>query len=428
MNPTFPPSATGATANGPWWRDALAPAGRFVTLALAAILPLFTATGAFAQTVKPWVPPQSDSLVVWAAEAKARFMANKGDSAAGPNYRAYEIVGEMGRRLIGSLGRNGMVQAHAVEVMLDSLGLDTDVRVDARHPTFALLMVRDPYHLSAHAVGFLLWWRDRDLREQAIDFSGGFDPQFRTWWTGHEDAPWEWGITDRSRDQEHVGFMLLQLVPSGTYWRVRQYNPEGISVTGSSTVAWTDLNGDEKPELLVFARARPDSTVIPCRDCPRVYDQLTFVERPIGFMLMDNRPVPSPMSVFTRFARLLIDGNRADASRLLTDPRRIDEAVALGWLGLKKPGAWRILYCEGNTAWPQWLMVRIHGTHRTHDYKVDFDTAGGRWAIANWELRDDATTPGYLPPDSAAVKKPAGTTAPKPAPKPAPKKTTGGKS
>jgi hypothetical protein len=98
--------------------------------------------------------------------------------------------------------------------------------------------------------------------------------------------------------------------------------------------------------------------------------------------------------------------------------------VALGWLGLKSPGAWRILYAEGNTAWPQWLMVRVRGVHRTHDYRVDFDTAGGHWVIANWELRDDATTPGYLPPDTTGAKKPA----PKPAPKTATKKTTGGKS
>lgn len=423
MNPTSPPSASRAIAVALPWRGAVAPAGRLVILVLALLLPLLAAPRANAQTVKPWVPPQSDSLLVWSAEAKTRFRANVGDSTAGSNYRAYEIVGDMGRRLMSSLGKNGMAQAHAVEVMLDSLGLDTDVRVDPKHPTFALLMVRDPYHLSAHAVGFLLWWRGRDLREQALDFSGGIDPQFRTWWTGQEDGPWEWGITDRTRDQEHVGFMLLQLVPSGTYWRIRQYNPEGISVSGTTSVAWTDVNGDEKPELLVFALSRADSIVIPCHDCPRVYEQLTFVERPMGFMLMDTRVVPSPMSVLSRFVRLLAAGNRADAARLLTDPRRIDEAAALGWIGLKTPGAWRILYGEGNTPWPQWLMVRVTGPRHTHDYKVDFDTASGRWGIANWELRDDATTPGYLPPDSTGAKKTSG----KPAAKPASKKTTGGK-
>jgi hypothetical protein len=123
----------------------------------------------------------------------------------------------------------------------------------------------------------------------------------------------------------------------------------------------------------------------------------------------------------------MADGNRADASRLLKDPRRIDEAAALGWIGLKTPGAWRVLYTEPNTAWPQWLMVRVKGTHHTHDYKMDFDTAYGRWVVGSWELRDDATTPGYLPPDSARAGKPAGKPVTKPAPKPVTKPPGGGK-
>ncbi|MFI5371855.1 MAG: hypothetical protein ACHQ52_09875, partial [Candidatus Eisenbacteria bacterium] len=368
-------------------------AGRRLRTAIVILLAMIPGH-AGAQTIKPWVPPQADSLLVWAAQAKARFMANRGDSTAGPNYRAYEIVGDMGRRLVGSLGRNGMSQAHAVETLLDSLGLDTDVRVDPKHPTFGILMVRNPYQLTAHAVGFLLWWKERDLREQAMEFVGGQDPQFRTWWTGHEEGPWEWGITDRTRDQDRVEFLLLQLVPSGNYWRILQYDPDGIPVEGTTSVVWTDVNGDEKPELLVFARTQADSIVIPCHECPRVYEQLTFVERPQGFMLMDTRVVPAPMTTFSRFVRLMADGNRADASRLLRDPRRIDEAAALGWIGLKTPGAWRVLYAEPNTAWPQWLMVRVKGAHHTHDYKMDFDTAYGRWVIGSWELRDDATTPG----------------------------------
>jgi hypothetical protein len=228
----------------------------------------------------------------------------------------------------------------------------------------------------------------------------------RAWWTGREDAPWEWGITDRSRDQDRVGFMLLQMVPSGNYWRLVQFDPEGIPVHGTTTVTWADINGDERPELMVFARASVDSTVIPCKECPKVYDQLTFVERPGGFVLMDTRVVPSPVSTLTRFVQLMGQGDHAGASRLLKDPRRIDEAIALGWSGLKRPGAWRILYAEPRTAWPQWLMVRVAGTRRTHDYKMSFDTAYGRWVLGDWDLRDDATTPGFLPPDSTrALKK-----------------------
>jgi hypothetical protein len=166
-------------------------------------------------------------------------------------------------------------------------------------------------------------------------------------------------------------------------------------------VSWTDVNGDERPELIVYARARVDSTVIPCPQCPRVFEELTFVERPRGFELMDTRVVPSPVTTLTRFVQLMGDNDRTGASRLLKDPRRIDEAVALGWSGLKKKGAWRILYGEENTAWPQWLMVRVATAQRTHDYRVEFDTAYGRWVLGNWELMDDATTPGFMPPDTS---------------------------
>jgi hypothetical protein len=241
---------------------------------------------------------------------------------------------------------------------------------------------------------------------QGVEFDGGIDPQMRTWWTGREDGPWEWGITDRTRDQDHIGFLLMSLVPSGTYWRFVQYDPEGIPVHGATTVTWADINGDERPELIVFARASEDSTVIPCKDCPKAYNQLIFVERPAGFVLMDTRVVPSPVSTLTRFVQLMGEGDRAGASRLLKDPRRIDEAVALGWSGLRHAGAWKILYTEANTGWPQWLMVRVKGLQRTHDYRFSFDTVRGRWVIGDWEQHDDATTPGFLPPDSTRALRP----------------------
>jgi hypothetical protein len=395
-----PPMAARSSAH-PCARHPAFATGMFA-LALSVVAP----AASLAQTVKPWVPPHSDSLLVWAAEAKARFMANQGDSTGGPNYRAYEIVGDMGRHLVGSLGRQGMTQANAVEMMLDSLGLDTDVRVDAKHPTFAILMVRDPYHLKARAVGFMLWWKVSDLRMQGVEFGGGIDPQARVWWTGREDQPWEWGIADRTRDADHLGFLLLGMVPSGTYWRILQYDAHGIPTHGASTATWTDVNGDERPELIVFARANLDSTVIPCKECPKVYDQLTFVERPGGFVLMDTRVVPSPVSTLSRFVQLLGEGDRSGASRLLKDPRRIDEAIALGWSGLKRPGSWKILYAEPYTAWPQWLMVRVRGQQRTHDYRIGFDAAYGRWVLGDWEQRDDATTPGFLPPDSTHAARP----------------------
>src|SRR5881397_1635731 len=44
-----------------------------------------------------------DSLAAWATEARSHFHSNAGDSVGGTNYRAYELVGQMSRRLLRSL-------------------------------------------------------------------------------------------------------------------------------------------------------------------------------------------------------------------------------------------------------------------------------------------------------------------------------------
>lgn len=377
-----------------------------LALALAIVSPALS----HAQTVRPWLPPDADSLTIWTADAKAAFQLNKGDSTGGTNYRAYELVGRMGRRLMRSLGRTNLLQAPAVESLLDSLGFDTDVRVEPRHPFFALLMVRDPYHRNAKAVGFLCWYKETDFRTQAIEFNGGLDPAMTVWWSGREEAPWEWGIVEQTRAERRASFTLLQLAPNGTFWQVVQYDPEGLDLAGVSSMEWADINGDEKPELVAWAPASHDSLfdLEGCRDCPRMFNQLTFVERPRGFALMDTRIVPAPLTTFMRFARLLADGDRDGASRLLSDPHKLDQAIAAGWASGKRNGTWRVLYTEPNTAWPQWLMVRHHGSPKVHDYKVDLEPVRGRWLIHGWELRDDATTPGYLKPDSLGHAKPSG--------------------
>src|SRR5262245_16370749 len=176
---------------------------RLVSLAASLLFILgFLPAAAFAQNIKPWVPPASDSLLRWATEAKARFQTNKGDSIGGENFAAYDLVGKMGRRLLRSLGRENMRQASAIKPVLDSLGLETDIEVDPDLPYFALLMVRNPYRRTAKAVGFLYWYRENDLRMQGAQFQGGWKPQMRVWWTGNQDAPYSWGVADRSRWRE----------------------------------------------------------------------------------------------------------------------------------------------------------------------------------------------------------------------------------
>ena len=155
--------------------------------------------------------------------------------------------------------------------------------------------------------------------------------------------------------------------------------------------------------LMAWVPAVLDSMVQNCRDCPRPVNELTYVESAQGFELLDLRVVPSPVTTFTMFARLLAQNDRNNAARLMVDPGKIGEAASNGWTGPQGKGAWRILYTEPNTAWPRWLMVRHQGA-RVHDWRVVMEPVRGRWLISRWENRDDASTPGNAPKPGAAPK------------------------
>ncbi|NOT34941.1 MAG: hypothetical protein HOP12_12325 [Candidatus Eisenbacteria bacterium] len=383
---------------------------RWLTAATAVALTLLlSAPAAHAQRLRPWIPPAADSMLAWSAEARAGFQTNRGDSIGGSNYEPYERVGFMARRLLRSLGRANLTQAAAVESYLDSLGLDTDLRVEARLPYFALLVVRNPYRPAAKAVAFLLWYRQEELKTQGFELSGGYEPRLRVWWTNRQEGPYAWGILDASRDRATLYFSLLQLSANGQFWHLVQFDTEGIPFAPTGDAAFADLNGDSKPEFLVWTPAPLDSLVENCRDCPRLLEQRTFVERPRGFALLETRIVPSPTSTFIRFVQLLAQGDRASAARFLKDPRRIEAAVSAGW-GLRRAhGSWKILATEPEAAWPLWLLARFHAPGGPRDYKFDFESDGSRWLIKGWERR--AQLGGAT--DSTA-RRPAGTTPRKP--------------
>jgi hypothetical protein len=421
-----PRSATAAHRAGRrvWAR----PHGALRSALLVSMLAILVPAAAQSQVLKPWVPPDLDSLRTWAADARTSFQNAKGDSATGPNYHAYDVVGRMGRKLLRSLGRANLIQAPAIKTVLDSLGLETDIRVDPLIPQFALIMVRNPYRRSAHSVGYLYWYLENDLRIQGVSFVGGASPDMRVWWTGRENAPYAWGIVERQRAQSRYHLTVLSLTPNGQYWHISEYDPNGIDLGAGASVSWADLNNDQQPELVAYVPAEFDSMVITCEACPRPVNELTYVESARGFQLLDVRLVPSPVTTFTLFARLMAQGDRAGASRLLKDPAKIEEAVSLGWTQkAKRP--WSVLYVEPNTAWPAWLMVRHEAIPgRAHDWKMSMEPVRGRWVIASWDNRDDATTPGFLPPDSLAHgKTTAKTTSKKPAKKAAGSKSGGGK-
>ena len=349
-----------------------------------------------AQTMKPWVPPGTDSLVIQVAEAKVKFQANKGDSIGGGNYKAYEAVGLAARRVLRMIGRDNMMQARAVEAVLDSLGLDTDIVVDPEMPIFAFLMVRNPYKLSAKAVGFLYWWKDRDLRMQGAQFSGGTHPQMRVWWTGEENLPYSWGIVDFARDDGDMHFTLFRLTAAGLFWTLAQYEDSGYRLGGTGTTSWIDINGDQRPELVAYIPGERDSLFQDCKDCPKPVAEMTFAERRQGFAIQDSRIVPSPYSTFEHFLRLLVDGNHAAAARLLDDPAKLANAVANGWT-YKRAHSWKVDYTEPGTSWPAWMVVRFFGPQRPHRYTVYLEVKNGRWVIKDWIERELEPTIGKQP-------------------------------
>jgi hypothetical protein len=128
-----------------------------------------------------------------------------------------------------------------------------------------------------------------------------------------------------------------------------------------------------------------DSTFERCGECPQLQSETTFVLRNGSFEPFDSRLMPSPFSTFTLFVRLLGDGNRTAAARLLRDPTRLDLAVKAGFGATNaRRGAWKLEYAEDNEAWPRWLALRhVAGTGRPL-YIVHFGLRDGRWVILDW--------------------------------------------
>jgi hypothetical protein len=348
---------------------------------------------AAAQVLKPWVPPAADSLIQWATEAKVRFQKNTGDSIGGENFRAYDLVGRMGRRLLRSLGRDNMRQALAIKPMLDSLGLDADIEVDPAMPFFALLMVRNPYRHSAKAIGFLYWYLENDLRMQGAQFNGGTKPAMRVWWTGNPDAPYSWGVMDRAPGPDpSLHFTLFRLHSQGRFWTLVQIEDTGLHLGPSGSISWVDMNGDDRFEAVAWVPAEQDSLFDQCEDCPKRLNELIFVERPDGLRLLDTRLVPSPYSTFTLFVHLLLGGNRAQAARLVKDPGLVQRALADGWATRKEWRTWLIEEAEPGQPWPLWLLVRFKGPKGDRRYRVDFEQSQGRWVIRDWADRQIVPT------------------------------------
>lgn len=338
-----------------------------------------------AQPVAPWVPPGADSLARWAAEARTRFQAQRGDSATGANATAYDRVGRIGYRLLRSLGPDGLRQAAAIGPVLDSLGLAAIVAVDPASPGFALLMVRNPFRASAEAVGFLYWQRGDELRMQGAVFRGGVAPITRVWWSGLRSHPYLWGVIERGPGSESpLALTLFGLRADGAAWTVLQHEGMGQVLGEPGRAAWVEVNGDALPEIVLFTPAGVDSLFTLCNGCPAPLHERLFTLRPGGFVLQDTRVLPSPLVTFMLFARQLADGQSEQARRFLADPSRLESALAEGWARARGAQRWELEYVEGDQPWPRRLAFRFHAPSGAKRYIVRFVQKDTKWLIQEW--------------------------------------------
>jgi hypothetical protein len=163
-----------------------------------------------------------------------------------------------------------------------------------------------------------------------------------------------------------------------------QYEEGDPDLGRAGEAYWEDLNGDDQPEIVSWVRAGADSSFEECLGCPHLISERIFTEHEGGFGLHDSRLLSSPYASFVLFVRLLREKNRAAAARLLQDPAKLDEAVALGWGGHPRRGEWKLEYAEPRQAWPRWLALRFKAGKGEPLYVVHFTMKDGRWIIRDW--------------------------------------------
>jgi len=255
-------------------------------------------------------------------------------------------------------------------------------------------MVRNPYRLSAHAVGFLFWTRGSDVRMQGAEFQGGASPTMRVWWTGRPERPYEWAVLDRERGSGASWFSLFQLGADGAYWNLAQGGERQPILGTPGEATFTDINRDGVPEVVHWALAKTDSLFEPCADCPKLTIENTYVEREEGFVLQDSHLMPTGYAAFVTLVRRLLDRDRAGAARLLASPADVTKAVAQGWSLARKPGTWKVEYGEPGEPWPHWIEVRFAGPQGVKRYIVRFAKREDRWIVESWtEPKPRAASP-----------------------------------
>ena len=357
---------------------------------------LLSAATASAQVVQPWTPASADSVTRFVASARVRFQEQASDSIAARDVQAYELVAQAARRLLRLLGHANVQQASMIENTLDSLGADVDVVSDPLQPSIVFVMVRNPHRPASGAVGYLMWYRGKDLRMQGISFPAGIKPRLRAWYTGRPSAPYgAMVVYTRRTSPVRFGFKFLRMSPDGHVWNLVQYEGHGPELGEPGDVAFADLNNDGQPELVEYQKAEGDSFLVLERGTPQLLMERIYTERPEGFVAHDARLLPGPVATLRLFALTLMANDRESTARLLADPRMLDDAYATGWGRSRMKGAWTVEYGEEGQPWPEWLALRVQGDGGFRRWIFHFPIRDGRWVIRDWKpvVVDRTSTP-----------------------------------
>lgn len=357
--------------------------------ALVAFVLLAGPRAAAAPPVRPWQPPGQDSIQVLASEARVAFRRAQVDTLDENEVLPFERVGQIARRLLRRLGRENMLLAPAIEQTLDSLGFDTDVVQDRDVPSIVFVMVRNPDRPSMQGVGYLLWFRGADLRLQGIAFPPGIRPQLAAWWSGDNRSPYAAAVAYHERGTSgRLGFKYLRLSGDGYYWDLVQYEGNGPDLGTHGSVAFADLDGDGRPELLSFARTPPDSTLTVEPPVLPIQREAIYTDRGRGFVLHDIRIVPGPLATLRAFVLALRGGDREGARRLLVDPAFLELAEAAGWASGRSPRTFVVDRQEEGQRWPHWLGARVTGSLGPRRWVFRFTLREGRWLIQEWRAEE----------------------------------------
>jgi len=331
---------------------------------------------------KPWIPPGTDSTRVRAERAQTDFRSATRDTVDDEAFHAYEQVALIAHSMLVSLGRDHMNQAAAIEGPLHDLGFQVALRQDPSQPAFALLMVRNPYRVSAAAIGYLFWWQGDRLRQQGTYFRRGFDPRLRVWWTSNSEFPYLAAIVDHgSPHDEPPGFLVLHLSSDASHWTVVQYPGNGPDLEVGEEPAWEDINGDGTPEMLTWRHVPSDTLFTECKGCPGLVRERIFTLHTDRFEPEDSRLVPTTYAQFQRFVRLLTDRHETAAREMVARKSVLDSALAFGWGKDRRAGAWYVDTAENGQLWPRWIVVRQTRAKGRPMYAIQFGQPKDRWLI-----------------------------------------------